>query len=126
MKFELNFLPDQPTLNGRIYREKDLREIFSKKDIPVTLFPSRKGEVDLKNIIGYANLSEFKLFKIEFDITPVNTDLLNVIENSKLTTSLFGNVTKNKFVEDLHLVCLYPTNVNPEYESIEESIDNIE
>lgn len=103
MKLELNFLPDKPTLNGRIYEKDTLIEAFKDKvDIPVTSFPSKGIAVNLKDIIGFANLSELSYEKIEFDIKPINQSMLDVVK--KLTISGIGEVERVDVKNDQGLI----------------------
>lgn len=104
MKFELNFLPDIPTVNDRIYEMEDLKEMFSKSDIPVTSFPCKNMAVDLKEIIGFANLSEISKDKVEFDVRPVNQDMLDAIVSKKLTINALGEVTRVDTKDECGLV----------------------
>jgi hypothetical protein len=104
MKFELNFLPDVPTVNGRIYEMKDLEEIFSKPDIPVTSFPSKGIEVNMSEIIGYANLTELSEDKVEFEVRPVKLDMLNAITSGKLTINAFGDVKRIDVKDECGLI----------------------
>ena len=104
MKFELNFLPDVPTVNGRIYEFEDLKELFSKSDIPVTSFPCKNMAVDLKEVIGFANLSEFTKDKVEFIVRPIKQDMLDVIVSKKLTINAIGNITRVDTKDDCGLI----------------------
>ncbi len=104
MKFELNFLPDVPTVNGRIYEFEDLKEILSKTDIPVTSFPCKNMAVDLKEIIGFANISKFTKDKVEFYIRPIQKDMLDAIVSKKLTINAIGEVTRVDIKDDCGLI----------------------
>jgi len=104
MKFELNFLPDIPTVNGRIYEFEDLKEMFSKSDIPVTSFPCKNMAVDLKEVIGFANLSEFTKDKVEFHVRPIQQDMLDAIVSKKLTINAIGEVTRVDIKDDCGLI----------------------
>ena len=104
MKFELNFLPDIPTVNGRIYEFEDLKEMFSKADIPVTSFPCKNMAVDLKEVIGFANLSEFTKDKVEFHVRPIQQDMLDAIVSKKLTINAIGEVTRVDIKDDCGLI----------------------
>lgn len=104
MKFELNFLPDIPTVNGRIYEMEDLKEIFSKSDIMVTSFPCKKMIVDLAEVIGIANLSEISKYKIEFDVKPVKQDMLDAIKSKKLTINAVGEVNRVDIKDECGLI----------------------
>ncbi len=104
MKFELNFLPDIPTVNGRIYEFEDLKEMFSKADIPVTSFPCKNMAVDLKEVIGFANLSEFTKDKVEFIVRPIKQDMLDAIVSKKLTINAIGEVKRVDTKDDCGLI----------------------
>jgi len=104
MKFELNFLPDIPTVNGRIYEFEDLKEMFSKSDIPVTSFPCKNMAVDLKEVIGFANISEFTKDKVEFHVRPIQQDMLDAIVSKKLTINAIGEVTRVDIKDDCGLI----------------------
>jgi len=92
MKMKLNFVPDKPTVNDRIYEMKDLQKIFNKVDIPVTSLPSTDGIVKIADIIGLANLIELSSEVIEFDVKPIKKDILEMAKNNKLTMSAIGDV----------------------------------
>lgn len=116
MKFKLNFVADKPTKNGRVYPNKALKEALSKKDIMVTLSPTVKPEIDLRDVVGIANLSEFKKDKIEFDVRSINKELLNIANNNLLTASMFGRVDENNIVHNLHLLSFSPVmNTEPDW-----------
>jgi hypothetical protein len=104
MKFELNFLPDVPTVNGRIYEMEDLKVMFDKVDIPVTSFPSKSIRIDFKEIIGFANLTELSEDKIEFEVTPVKLDMLNAISSGKLTINALGEVKRVDIKDECGLI----------------------
>lgn len=104
MKFELNFLPDVPTLNGRIYEMDDLKEIFDRVDIPVTSFPCKGMAVDFKEIIGFANLTEISKDKVEFDVKPIQLDMLNAITSGKLTINALGDVKRVDIKDECGLI----------------------
>ena len=91
MKFELNYVADKPTDNNRIYLKEDLLNIFNKPDIPVTLFPHKKG-IPLKDIIGIANLFSFNNEKIIFKVKPIQKDILDLVKDKQLTTLGMGEI----------------------------------
>ena len=107
MKFELNLVADKPTVNGRIYTEKQLKEAFSKTDIPVTVFPTTDGTVDIAKIIGFANLLEFKSDKIEFEVRPINEAMLKVNKGKKLTVSGIGEIYNENYIKAFSLIGLF-------------------
>jgi len=118
VKLRLNFLPDKPTANGRIYEKDVLKEAFKDKvDIPVTSFPQGMS-VNLKDVIGFANLSELSDEKIEFDVKVINKDMLEIVK--ELTISGVGEVERvdvkneqgliiesKRFVKDLKINYLF-------------------
>ena len=120
MKFELNIVPDKPTINNRVYKLEDLKEIFQKVDIPVSLFPSKNGVVKIEDILGFANLSEINSEVVEFEVKIIKTGYEDVIKDKQLSPSIIGDVKRvdikdecglitesNNVVFDMILVGLY-------------------
>lgn len=104
MKFELNFLPDVPTVNGRIYEMSDLEKMFDKVDIPVTSFPSKSFDIKFTDIIGFANLTELSKDKVEFEVRPIKPDMLNAITSRKLTINAIGDIKRVDIKDEYGLI----------------------
>jgi len=104
MKLELNIVPDKPTVNDRVYKLEDLKEIFKMKDIPVTLFPTKNGEIKIENVIGYANLTEINSEVVDFEVKIVKTDFEDVIKNKQLSASIIGDVKRVDVKDDCGLI----------------------
>jgi hypothetical protein len=112
MEMKLNLVSDKPTINGRIYSKKILKEALDQKDIPILLDANQGNQhnpINMNEIIGFANLNKFNKDKITFDTQFLTESNKELFKDYELSISGLGEVNKDNQVIDFKLTHLFPT-----------------